>query len=540
VFVAAIVPARRAPTQQMRCVPLEVYFRSSQPQSADVLKTLNKFAEDKPGIKVTVRDVEGSDAQTCRDRLRQIARHFQFDATKTPVVYGCNRVIVGPQDDSALTSALNDMLRMDVYVRPGCPRCDKAKLFLKELEASYSGLDVRVRDIISDTDARSDLDRLVHRHRQAATSVPVFDLCDQLIVGFDSETTTGKRIEQTLAPWTSECLIPPKSSNSRSRDTPSSKAGGWEPTSRGSSDMLHSGATLILFAWSADEDEASSDGFDEELLPLPIPGAGESLPLPTQRLPVPGDSVPPADTMEVPFFGRLSADRLGLPVFTIAVGLVDGFNPCAMWVLLFLLSILVNLKDRWRILAVAGVFVAISGLAYFAFMAAWLNIFLWVGLLRPVQVTLALTAIAVGAIHIKDFFAFKQGVTLSIPESAKPGIYARVRRIVTAESLLGAMIGASVLAVMVNVVELLCTAGLPALYTEILALQQLPTWQNYSYLALYNVAYMFDDGLMVALVVITLGRRKMQQEHGRVLKLVSGAAILLLGLVMLIKPEWLV
>src|SRR5690606_29783672 len=167
-------------------------------------------------------------------------------------------------------------------------------------------------------------------------------------------------------------------------------------------------------------------------------------------------------------------------------------------------------------------------------------VFLWVGLLRPVQVALGLTAIVVGAIHIKDFFAFKQGISLSIPDSAKPGIYARVRRIVTAENLLGAIIGAGVLAVMVNIVELLCTAGLPALYTQILAMQELPIWQNYGYLALYNLAYMFDDGMMVALVVITLGRKKMQEKHGRILKLISGLAILLLGVVMLVKPEWLV
>lgn len=218
---------------------------------------------------------------------------------------------------------------------------------------------------------------------------------------------------------------------------------------------------------------------------------------------------------------------------------MDGFNPCAMWVLLFLLSILVNLRDRVRILAVAGTFVLVSGIAYFAFMAAWLNVFLIIGYLRPIQIGLGLLAITVGAIHIKDFFAFKQGISLSIPESAKPGIYRRVRKIVTAEHLSGAIVGAMVLAVLVNMVELLCTAGLPAMYTQILTLQQYPAWQNYAYLALYNVAYMFDDSIMVLLVVWTLGKRKLQQREGEWLKLVSGAVVLLLGLVMIFKPEWL-
>ena len=236
----------------------------------------------------------------------------------------------------------------------------------------------------------------------------------------------------------------------------------------------------------------------------------------------------------------MRASELGFPLFTVAVGLVDGFNPCAMWVLLFLLSILVNLKSRAKILAVAGTFVLISGLAYFAFMAAWMNVFMLVGLLRPVQITLALLAIAIGAIHIKDFFAFKQGISLSIPESAKPGLYARVRAIINAENLTAAIIGAVVLAVMVNLIELLCTAGIPAMYTEILSLQQLPQWKNYAYLGLYNLAYMFDDGLMVAIVVVSLKKRKLQEAQGRYLKLLSGAVIFVLGVVMLLWPHWLV
>lgn len=134
-----------------------------------------------------------------------------------------------------------------------------------------------------------------------------------------------------------------------------------------------------------------------------------------------------------------------MPVFTLAVGLVDGFNPCAMWVLLFLLSILVNLRDRRRIIAIAGTFVIVSGLAYFAFMAAWLNVFLLIGYLRPIQVVLALIAILIGAVHVKDFFAFKQGFSLSIPESAKPGIYEKIRKIVAAEHLTAAVAGAIVL-----------------------------------------------------------------------------------------------
>lgn len=245
------------------------------------------------------------------------------------------------------------------------------------------------------------------------------------------------------------------------------------------------------------------------------------------------------DSIEAPWFGRLNARELGLPAFTVAIGLLDGFNPCAMWVLLFLLSLLVNLRNRPKMALVAGTFVVVSGLVYFAFMAAWLNLFLLVGLSRPVQVVLGGIAGLIGAINVKDFFAFGRGVSLSIPESAKPGVYIRVRRILEAENLAGALAGIVVLAVLVNTIELLCTAGFPAIYTQILALRQLPWWEYYGYLALYNVAYMLDDAIMVTIAVLTLGRHKLQEREGRWLKLISGLVMLGLGLVLLVKPEWL-
>jgi len=254
----------------------------------------------------------------------------------------------------------------------------------------------------------------------------------------------------------------------------------------------------------------------------------------------PGMAGPPPDApITVPLLGTLDPRRLGLPLFTVALGLIDGFNPCAMWVLLFVLALLVNLHDRLRMLAIGGTFVLVSGLAYFAFMVAWLNVFLLVGVARWVQMLLGAVALAIGAVHVKDFVAFGRGPSLSIPAAVKPTIYARARRVLTAQSL-GAALGATVvLALLVNVVELLCTAGLPAVYTRVLTLHALPAWQYYGYVGLYNLAYVFDDGLMVAIAVVTLSRRKLDERGGRWLKLVSGLVMLVLGSLLLVHPEWL-
>lgn len=232
--------------------------------------------------------------------------------------------------------------------------------------------------------------------------------------------------------------------------------------------------------------------------------------------------------------GALSVERLGFPLFTVALGLIDGVNPCAMWALLFLLSMLVHLRSRSRMALIGGVFVGIGGLWYFALMAAWLNVFLWLGAGRVVQAALGGLALVLGALHLREFFALGRGPSLSIPESARSAIYARVRRVLRAENLPAALAAVAVLAVLVNAVELLCTAGLPALYSEVLARQSLSPAARYAYLALYNAAYLADDLTLLMLAVATLGSRRLGERAGRWLQLLSGGVMIGLGIALLL------
>lgn len=252
-----------------------------------------------------------------------------------------------------------------------------------------------------------------------------------------------------------------------------------------------------------------------------------------------GGSAPPGKA-EAPGFGRLHAAELGLPLFTLALGLIDGFNPCAMWVLLFLLSILVRLQDRRRMALIAGTFVLVSGAIYYAFMAAWLNLFLLVGFSNWLRWLLAAIAIGIGLVNLRDFFTHRRDYTLSIPESAKPGLYARMRKLLRDNRLLTSLVGVAALAVLVNFIELLCTAGIPAIYTAVLSQHELSKPAYYGYLGLYILAYIADDALMVTLAVIALGSRKLSQATGRWLKFISGLVMLLLGVAMLLFPGLLV
>jgi len=242
----------------------------------------------------------------------------------------------------------------------------------------------------------------------------------------------------------------------------------------------------------------------------------------------------------LPFFGEIDASQFSLPVFTVIMGLIDGFNACAMFVLLMLLAMLVRLKSRRRMALVAGTFVFVSGAVYFLFMSAWLNVFEWIGSVAIAFSIVGLIALAIGFVNLKDFFFFKKGPSLSIPKRFKPKVFAKMREILEAESV-PLMIGAAiVLAISVNFVEFLCTFGLPMVYTKVLAEQQLPALTKYLYLALYQVFYMLDDAIITAIVVITLSSRKVTEKYGRVLKFIAGAIMLALGAILLLNPGLLV
>lgn len=251
------------------------------------------------------------------------------------------------------------------------------------------------------------------------------------------------------------------------------------------------------------------------------------------------EAAPARPPIRVPLLGRLDQEAWSLPVVTVVLAGMDAFNPCAFFVLLFLLSLMVHARSRARMALVGGIFVLFSGLLYFLFMAAWLNLFLLLGVMPVVTAGAGLVALTVGAINLKDYVWFRRGISLSIPDSAKPRLYERTRELVGAASLPAMLLGTILLALAANAYELLCTAGFPLVFTRILTLRELATPMYYLYLALYNVVYVVPLLGIVVAFVATLGARKLKEEEGRILKLVSGLMMLELGAVLLFAPEWL-
>jgi len=365
--------------------------------------------------------------------------------------------------------------RIELFVREGCPHCGQAEAFVAQLGRERPGLTIVVRDVTKDEGALARLQELVRSAGAGAARVPAAYVNGQLILGYSTEASTDKLIRSALAGSRVASSTPGDSS-------------------------------------SCEAEDSLSCG----------PGAGAAA------------AAPPAEDFSVTLFGRtVTLDDVGLPAFTLAMGLLDGFNPCSMWVLLLIISMLAPLNDRKRMLAIAGTFVLVEGISYFVMMAAWLNLFLLIGLSRASQIAIAVIAIVAGLINVKDFFAFGRGITLSIPDSAKPRIYSRMRGILHAPTYTAAIAGTVVLGLLVQVVEFMCTSGFPALFTRILTLRQLDTASYYGYLLLYNAAYMVDDIIVLGIGVKLLSRHRLNKKEGRMLKLLAGVVMIGLGVYLL-------
>lgn len=244
--------------------------------------------------------------------------------------------------------------------------------------------------------------------------------------------------------------------------------------------------------------------------------------------------------IDIPILGKIDAKMVSLPSFTFIIGLLDGINPCAMWVLMFLLTLLVNAKSRKKLIMVGTVFVVSSGFVYFLFMTAWLNIFTFMGVSQYVTIGLGIIALLMGLINIKEFFFFKKGISLMIPEKAKPKLFEKMRKIMNNSSFLISFIGTVTLAFFVNLIELGCTIGLPAIYTRVLSIQEISTSVKYFYMALYNAYYVIPLAVIVALFVFTMGKYRFEEKHAKVLKLISGTLMITLGAILVFKPDLLV
>ena len=243
---------------------------------------------------------------------------------------------------------------------------------------------------------------------------------------------------------------------------------------------------------------------------------------------------------EVPFFGRINLSQLALPILTITLGALDSFNPCAFFILIVLLSMLMYLQSRKKMMIVGCIFIFFSGLFYALFMLLLFNSFYFTKLyINITSVIVGIVACAVGLLNIKDFFYFKQGLSLGIPEGKREVIFKRMRKLVKSPSLVVMLGGTIFIAISVNFFELLCTFGFPLYFTNRLATENLPTLTYYSYILLYTVVYVIPLFIILIVSVFSLRINKLTEWQGRILKLFPGIFLFSFGILMVIDYQLL-
>lgn len=246
-----------------------------------------------------------------------------------------------------------------------------------------------------------------------------------------------------------------------------------------------------------------------------------------------------AESVSLPFVGEVRIAELSLPALAVLLGLADGFNPCAMWALVYLLSLLVSLQDRRRIWLLVGSFVFASGALYFLFMTAWLNVFLLIGFLRPLTIGIGIGALVVGVADLRSFVITRGAPVCTVGNAGfKQRTMSRMERLVAAPLSVATFLGIIGLAFVVNSIEFACSAVLPAVFTHALSLRPMPSIQYYGYILLYDIFFMLDDLIIFGLAAFAM-QATIARGYDRYGKLVGGIVLVALGLVMLFAPEQL-
>jgi len=242
----------------------------------------------------------------------------------------------------------------------------------------------------------------------------------------------------------------------------------------------------------------------------------------------------PRDTIVLPWFGEIVLADYSLPALAVILGVVDGFNPCAMWVLVYLISLVATLRNKRRIWLIVGSFVLASGILYFLFMTAWLNVFLFIGYVKPVTVVIGLVALGGGMLQIREVIKTKGAIVCEVTdEESRKKTMTKVQKIVSSPITLGTIVGIIALAFAVNSVEFVCSAALPAVFTRVLSLAGLSALQYYGYILLYVFFFMLDDlvifGTAAFAVTSSLGDR-----YAKYSRPVGATILIILGLLLLV------
>lgn len=245
---------------------------------------------------------------------------------------------------------------------------------------------------------------------------------------------------------------------------------------------------------------------------------------------------------EIPILGKIDSKSVSLPILSIVMGALDGFNPCAMWVLLFLITMLFNMKDKKKMWILGLTFLTTSALVYLLIMLAWLKVAISFTTVKWIRVLIALVALCGGIVNLNSYRKSIQNKTDGcevVDDKKRKKTFKKIKDIVNEKKFILSLIGVITLAVSVNFIELACSAGLPLIFTQVLALNNLSTLEYGIYMLLYILFFLLDDLVVFVIAMFTLNVKGISSKYGKYSHLVGGIIMVLIAVLMLFKPEWL-
>lgn len=382
----------------------------------------------------------------------------------------------------------------------GCPHCAAAKPFLAGLEEKYPSVTVRAFEVWYNETNRDLFIKMAAKYGFEPSAVPTIFIGDNHWIGY-AEEPYAREIEDA----TKACIL---------GGCPDAGAGVIEP--------------------------APTPAVSQSLAPPPVAiasAAGASAAGARDQAAA-AAVVPTSSVISVPFLGAVDLGAQSLFLSTALIAFVDGVNPCSLWVLSVLLALTIHTGSRRKVFIIGAVFLTVTSLVYVLFIAGLFTMFTVLDWAPWIQVVVALVALFFAIINVKDYFWYKEGVSLTIADKQKPGLYRSMRRVLQAGDSMPALVSAAiVMSAGASLVEFSCTAGFPMLWSNLLVAQGATALTFLLLLILYMVIYQLDEIIIFAGAVIGLRASKLEEKQGRILKLVGGMLMLVLAIVMLINPS---
>ena len=373
-------------------------------------------------------------------------------------------------------------IKLYLYYGDGCPHCEEEMKFLKTIEKKYSNLEIIKKEVWYNDANSSELQKVNEAFSINRIGVPTNVIGETIIRGYGNGT--GSKIERAIKYY----------SNSEN-------------------EYIDAVDGIINDNYKYEEKENSFEKKEEE--------SDENV------------------SIDVPIAGNVNLKNVSLTTAAVVIGLIDGFNPCAMWVLLFLISVLIGMKNKKRMWALGIAFLVTSALVYMCIMLAWISIAVKITTVIWIRNIIAVVALIGGVINLRSFFTHQDSGCEVVDDKKRKTIFKKIKKFTSEKSFIIALVGVIGLAISVNMVELACSAGLPLVFTELLAINNVNTFMKIIYTVLYIIFFLIDDLIVFIIAMFTMKITGISTKYNKYSHLLGGVVMLIIGILLILKPEWL-